>query len=322
LTGANNSNIKIQKCYVDLVRTSSFTTINSDKNVTYEYVQAGSYVEGALDCYAQIDAGLNSIYKGCKTGSATSTGQSSVYGTHFMDMFTGNTTGIFQLALNEPSSETSAQVTAGSGTTLKFNSAGGILLDVPQTSVVFEDSVYRKGHTGFRSASATLVGGVSASYVIQYDITTGSGYSNTWKTTSASNLSAISIDPSVGFKMKVKLNTIASNYVTPTYIKFFTTSSSSAQASGQYPLDTITLTLQGLQPGSDVVIYQAGTSNIRASVDANSTDSWGYVYETAENIDIGIFKATYIPLYIRNYVLTNNNASLPVAQVADRAYLY
>jgi hypothetical protein len=37
-------------------------------------------------------------------------------------------------------------------------------------------------------------------------------------------------------------------------------------------------------------------------------------------VDIGIFKAGYVPFYIRNYPLASTAASLPVAQVVDRNY--
>lgn len=80
-----------------------------------------------------------------------------------------------------------------------------------------------------------------------------------------------------------------------------------------------TLTVTGLVAGSDVVVYAAGTTTVRDSAD--SVNSYQYLYTIVENIDIGVFKAGYVPFYIRNYALDGNNASVPVNQEVDRAYL-
>jgi hypothetical protein len=98
-----------------------------------------------------------------------------------------------------------------------------------------------------------------------------------------------------------------------------TTVSTTTAQDYQYPLDTITLTLTGLQSSSDVVVYQAGTETVRDSKD--SVSSYSYTYETPESVDIGVFKAGYIPFYVRGYSLSSSNSSLPIAQVVDRAYL-
>lgn len=123
-----------------------------------------------------------------------------------------------------------------------------------------------------------------------------------------------------GFKMKVRvrINTYAAtNLLTTVAIP---TSVSAQYQATQYPLDTLTLSFTGLSTGSDVVILAAGTNTERASVDANATSTWSYVYSVQESVDIGVFKAGYVPFYIRNYSLGSTNASLPVAQVPDRNY--
>lgn len=127
-----------------------------------------------------------------------------------------------------------------------------------------------------------------------------------------------SIDASIGIKFKWLISTTTNNTAAISSLYVWTRNTATSRAY-QYPLDAIQLTLTGLKPASDVVIYQAGTETVRASAD--SVDSYVYSYYSTENIDIGIFKAGYIPLYIRNYALGSSNASLPVAQVVDRAYL-
>jgi hypothetical protein len=83
----------------------------------------------------------------------------------------------------------------------------------------------------------------------------------------------------------------------------------------------VTVTFTGFQTASDVVIYQAGTETIRQTFDAYSGSSLGYTYETPETVDIGFFKAGFVPLYIRSLALGASDSSVPVSQVADRAYL-
>jgi hypothetical protein len=86
-------------------------------------------------------------------------------------------------------------------------------------------------------------------------------------------------------------------------------------------INSIVLTLTGLQTGSDIVVLAAGTETERVNVDANAGTTYDYTYETPEDIDIGVFKAGYVPFYIRAYTLAASDGSVPVSQVADRNYL-
>lgn len=127
-------------------------------------------------------------------------------------------------------------------------------------------------------------------------------------------------DPAVtGFPLKVRIKTTTANVLAISSLQILTFSTAASRLAN-YPLDTITLTLTGLQTGSDVVILQAGTTNILTAVDANAGTQYSYVYEVAQNIDIGIIKPGFVPLYIRNYPLTTANASVPIAQTADRNF--
>ena len=185
---------------------------------------------------------------------------------------------------------------------------------------IFEDSCFRLGHTGFMNTTPTMSGGTIGNYTLEYQIDIGSGYSGTWELLNGTNLSAITVNPVIGFKMKIQITTTSTNSTPITYLRIDTISTLAGQQN-VYPLDTITLTITGLQLGSDVVVYRHSDMSVLGSVDANSASSWSYIYTTAQPIDIGVFKAGYVPFYIRDYSLETNNASLPVAQVVDRAYL-
>lgn len=84
------------------------------------------------------------------------------------------------------------------------------------------------------------------------------------------------------------------------------------------------LTVTGIVSGSDVVVLTAGTSTALASNDGatNPVTSFTYNYQYAAStfVDIAVYKVGYVPFVIRNYELQNANASLPIAQVADRNY--
>jgi hypothetical protein len=62
---------------------------------------------------------------------------------------------------------------------------------------------------------------------------------------------------------------------------------------------------------------------IESSQDIAGT-SYTYDYPAADagdDIDIGIFKAGYVPFFIRGYELSSSDASVPVSQVVDRFYI-
>ena len=88
-------------------------------------------------------------------------------------------------------------------------------------------------------------------------------------------------------------------------------------------VSTVNLTLTGLISLSDIVILNAGTSTERVNVNENvgTTYIYGYTYVVDDRIDIGVFKAGYVPLYVRNFLLAATNTSLPIAQEIDRYYL-
>jgi hypothetical protein len=164
-----------------------------------------------------------------------------------------------------------------------------------------------------------MSGGTIGNYTLEFQYDIGSGWSGTWLTLSGANLSAITVNPATGFKFKIRITTITANSSSITYLRIYTTTTLAAQEDNLYPLDTISLALTGLQAGSDVVIYQAGTTTVRDSVD--SVSAYSYVYEIQESVDIGVFKSGYTPYYIRGYALDDEDASLPIAQVVDRFYL-
>jgi len=83
----------------------------------------------------------------------------------------------------------------------------------------------------------------------------------------------------------------------------------------------ISLTLTGVQPGSDIVILNAGTEIVRADVDANAGTTYAYSYQILGNVDIAVYRSGYVPFVIRDYPLSLSNGSVPIGQRLDRAFL-
>lgn len=322
VSGGNNNTVKLQKHFYKKLRTSLLTTVNSDKNVTIEQVLSQyPWLHSAKAARTENTAWLNNAVKGMRTGIEPTTGQTSVYGTHFRDLFRGGAFGSIVLAMNEPTTETASYWSNPAGVA-KFNSAGGIEMRAIGAEAIWEMPYFAQGHTGFANVTPVMSGGTIGNYTLTYQIDKGAGWSGSWTTLSAANLSGeTGIDPAIGFKLKIRIVTGTVNTTAITFLRIYTTTTVAAQNAIAYPLDTITLTLTGLVTGSDVVVRAAGSSTVLSSVDSNGATTWAYTYETPVAVDIDVIKPGYVVLpLVRNYTLPSSNASLPCAQLADRNY--
>ena len=303
----------IQRCYASNTRSGPYAFLNSDNNITIETV-AGDYAD------TSVIAALNTIAKGVRLTGAT-TGQTSVYGTHWKDSFTSATVGKIEILCNEPTTASAAQCAITSGSP-KFNSAGQVALTVVGQQVTWEMPYFAKGHTALANLAPTLTGTNTGNLTYEFQYDKGAGYNGTWLTLNATNLNgAGAIAPATGVKLKVRATCATANAGNLlTQIAIPTVTDSTAQ-NEQYPLDTITLTLTGLVAGSDVTILAAGTETVRATQEESAGTTYAYTYETPESIDIAVYNPGYMPFFIRGYSLGSSNASLPCAQVADVSYL-
>jgi len=314
VSAGNNANVRLQRIYMSPTRTGAISTQNSDKGNLYEHVYGDK-----TDAIAV--ANLNTTLRNCGGTTATA-GQASVYGTHITDYFNADTTGRLLIHFNEPTTETIGYTQSSFSAVSGFTSAGNLSMGAVNDYFQVETPYFIKGHTGFQNVTPTYTGtNTTTNHTFVYQIDTGSGY-GAEKALTGANLFSEVVDPSVGFKFKIKCTcSVANTGNLLTYITIQTTSTLVAQRDNLYPLDTITLTLSGLVSGSDIVIRNAGTEVERVNVDSNNSTSYNYVYETLGTVDISVYKRGYIPFSIRNYALSSSNASLPIAQVQDRNYI-
>lgn len=322
VSAGNNNTVKLQRLYMTPTRTGAISTTNSDKNMIYEHVYGDMGDTIVL-------ASLNSVAKNCG-GTTTTTGQSAVYGTHFWDAFTSDTDGRVTLAMNEPTVETASYVTYVAGTP-KFTSSGQLVMASLNDEIIIEQSYFVKGCTGLSNTSPVVTGtnvtyssgATWGNHYIYYQIDTGNGWNGSWKDLNATNLSEETISPSTGFKLKYRIvtKTAATNNAI-TYIRINTTSTLEAQTDNLYDLDTNTLELTGLVPGSEVRCY-AGTDPATA-VEIGGVESSGTNFILTHSSG-GV--AGYIRIHSLgyqawslNYTYTASDVSIPVQQILDRQY--
>lgn len=313
--GGNNDGIKVQRCYLEETRTNNFITINTSKNIT---IESCSGTTGAIQTLSN-----NTLIKGIRSASNSVSGGSSVYGTHTFDMFESDTVGRIWWAMNEPTEFSQSLVTLTLNGAGGFTSAGQVSMQTSGDQLIIDTPYYILGHTGFANSAATLTGTNTGNFTYEYDIdkNDGGGFSGSFKTLNGANLSAEVISPSVGFKLRLRITcTVSATTNAITYVRINTTTTAVAK-DNLYPLDTIPLTVSGLVTGSDVVVFESGTENLRYHAENIAGTSTTYIYENPEVVDIGIFKEGYDPYYIRNYSLGYNAVNLQVSQRIDRFYL-
>lgn len=242
-SGGNNDGITLKRVYTTNTRTGLWATVNSDNNFLAEHVY-GDYAD------TTVIAALNAKLKNCGlTGSTT--GQTSVYGTHWETRFTSTTAGFMEILCNEPTAASAAQCAISSGTP-QFNSAGQLLATAVGQAVTWETDWWVLGYTAFTNTAPTITG-TNVTYSsgarwgnhdIEYQIDTGSGWNGTWKALTAANLSAETITATPGFKLKVRVTcATASSTNAITNMRIAMTTTDAAQGNNLYPLATVPITV-------------------------------------------------------------------------------
>jgi hypothetical protein len=314
--GAAANTVKIQRIYLSNTATGLWTSDNSTKNVTLENVY-GDYADNT-----GLANSLNFVVKGLG-GIPALTAQTSVYGTHWFDHHTGSTGGRIGILMNEATAQTSQQVTLVSGA--DFTSAGGLYMPVSGAEAYFTTPYYVIGHTGFQNVAPTMAGGTISNYVIDYDIDKGSGFSNTWTTASAGNMSGITgITASSGFKLKLRIRTQTNNTTAITSLYYNTTSTTASQ-DYQYPLDTASpvFTMTGIKSGSEVRVYESGTiTELSGSESVDGTTTYPYTWSNPPGDTTATIVIHSLGYQSQRFDVTLGSGSntIPIQQVIDRQF--
>ena len=319
--GGNNDGITIKRMFLSNTRSGPYGFVNSDTNVLVENV-AGDAAD------TSVVASLNTTVKNALLTAAT-TGQVSVYGTHWITRFTGTTSGFAEILCNEPTAATAAQCSVVAGTP-RFNSSGSVLLTSVGDEVIWEMPFFAKGYTAFTNSAPTITG-TNVTYSanarwgnhdLYFQVDTGSGYGGTWLNLTAASLTANVFNSTTGFKLKIRaVCAVASATNVLTNLRVALTTTQVARDAGLYPLSTNTITFTGLPVGCDVVVLSAGTETILEQKDSLVGTTYSYTYEGTPSVDVGFLKPGYVPFYVRNLTLTSTDSSLPVSLRQDRNYI-
>jgi hypothetical protein len=314
-SGGNNSGVKLQRIYTLNTRTGLHTLVNSDTGILFESVYGDFADTTAI-------AGLNAILKGMGQTSAT-TGQVSVYGTHWLDEFTADTTGRIIALMNEPTATTTAQSQITSGTP-NFNSSGQIALTVVGQQLTMEMPYFALGHTAAANLAPTITGTNTGNFTIEFQFDKGAGYNGTWLVANQTNWNSVgTITPSIGIRLRLRVTCATANAGNLlTQVRFDTVSTLTAQTNNLYPLSVNSVQLTGLQANTEVRAYRGtdpATSTEIAGIESTSgsfsfTQSFagesGYIIIASlgyENINLPI---TY----------SATDVSFPIQQRVDRNY--
>ena len=279
---SGSTNVKVQRVFVTNTRTAPVLSGNTSDAVLQESIWGD-----ATGDVLQVTPG-NSVLKGCFGGgsgfgtSGIPTTITSTFGTHFYDTFISATQGRIGIVFNEPTTTSSAyaEVTGGA---VEFNANGAALLKDSGDQLVYTWPHYILGYTGLDNVAPARNGTNTGNLTIEYDLDKGSGFSGTWKTCNATNLSAeTGISPSTGFKPKFRFTCStanASNAINGFYITGTTTST--AQTTNLYPLDVSTLTITGLPVGVEVRCYvglKDGTATEVGGIETTASDTFSFTH--------------------------------------------
>ena len=325
-----NENTVVRNCYV------TGSTIQWDN-------EADSYSNKISNCgagYASISTGglrgRNGIIRGLQAtwkNYLPLINNGVAKGTIITDYFDSTTTGFLQFVdtLQGSSLDKITQIVSVPGTVYPPDHNYRIIGE----GMEYEMGYYRLGHTGFQDLQIDMRNnyGSSPAYFdwnYSIDLNDGSGWSpmttaNYTYQTFPTALSAITIDPVKGFKLKFRMTlNQATTYQQGSVKRFaiFTTSSLTAQAV-KYPDKLATFTITGLQPGSIVGIYDnevlnLGDNDTLLASTANSDSSFSYTHvaETTNDVVIDIIKTGYVEKVIK-YTIGTADQTLPIKQIID-----
>ncbi|MEO1006873.1 MAG: hypothetical protein AAFW67_13755 [Cyanobacteria bacterium J06638_38] len=87
---------------------------------------------------------------------------------------------------------------------------------------------------------------------------------------------------------------------------------STSSVTVQFPV--VTVTLNGLQPGSEVIIVEAGTANIIAHEESSGTS---FNFNPTSNYDVKIYRVGFKYFSLVNVVAPSQNVSIPISQFSN-----
>jgi hypothetical protein len=305
--------VELKRVYCSNTESGIMTGDNSSNKIVLENV-FGDYDDAffASPCLEMVQKGLGTT----KSLSA----QTAVYGTHWMDYFTSTTAGRVAVVMNEPTADTSSQVTLANNAV--FTSVGGLYIPTIGMSAVFEMPYFALGHTSFQNAALVMAGGTAGNYTYSYQINTGSGFGS-WSSELTADalgtaLNGLGALPATGFKLKLRITTSTTNATAITSVYILTNSTTEYQ-DYQYPLDTNKLTLTNIPTNAEVRIRQGSYTLAQQQDVTGGTFICDYVASGATaRVQVTLPGYVFEDMEI---ALTAEDQTLPVVYSPDPSYI-
>jgi len=249
-SGGNDTGVKVNNVWVDPLRSQTASVVVTSKDIIVENC-------GSMTTAHCQQLGVNSKLRGVRA-LQLAYAQSSVFGQHTADVFLSDTVGEIDFVANESTATTAPYVSLTLGGFGGFTSAGMCAMPTLGDELIIEMDYFALAHTAFANSAPTVGGTNTGNFSVKYqvDLNDGNGWNGTWTDLTGGNLSALTLDPSLGVKLKVQfVCTIADATNAIRGVQIPTVSTLVAQSSYQYPMDVATITLTGLTTNSRVQLY-------------------------------------------------------------------
>lgn len=289
VSAASTRNLITRRCYTENARTSPFITAN-----TVQGYQSYNVWGDTSD--VQVNLAINSVIRGGRYAAPTA-GQSAVYGTHWQDAWTGTTSGFIAISCNEPTENSANQCVASLGFGSGWTASGNVAMTLLADSVIWEMPYFALGVTGFANAAPTVTGTNTANHTFSFQYDIGSGYNGTWLALTGANLSAITVTPTIGVKLKVRatVNTASINNLL-TYIRIDTLTNATDQTI-EYPLPGSIVNVSNLVTNSRVKITRIDTGAVLQQASSGAGTSVQFDVNYTGSVAIEARNASGNPAY-------------------------
>lgn len=265
----------------------------------------------------------SSIFKGVDNSSIP-TNLPGCANTHFYEWRTAlppseaGQMGLFFTPKN--ASSQAYEIVAG---TVSYDLNGRMYMLTSDAEIIYTWPHWVKGVTAFPSGGTLTKGGVNPNdFTIQYDIDLGSGFSGSWTTLSMANLAGHTIDPTVGFRLKIRITRGTAGATD--YLNQLTWDTTTDYATYQYPAALVSVTLRNLKDGARYWLKNEDSGEVLAtglqSGDGDVTLSDVPYNGVDEDLTLKVrdYRTPnfYLPLTMQG-VLTENGADFYVSQTVD-----
>ena len=321
LTLGSSLNCEFNRIYLSGARTSVITGSNTGSGVVADNIWGNPATGVSM-------VNLNTTFRGLRATSA-STGSASVYGAHWMDVYTSTTAGRLVIYCNEPTSATASQAVITAGTP-RYTSAGSVSMPTIGDQIVWEMPHFMLGHTSFLAGSPTITGTLTGNITLEFQWDTGAGYNGSWLALTSGNLSGIgSWSASTGVKIKVRATTTVADPTNALVLIRIDTVTDAVSQQVEYPYQyTAAITASPIVAGSRVQIYNETTATELYNATAAGTSITLEYYDGIEASDGDVIRlrvakisgvTAYLPFETKS-ICSSSGVAFLVAQEADAVY--